>query len=206
MGECWWRCSIILFFLNCNPAPVTCLLVTHWSPLFFSGDCLQATAPHTMQNYFTPTALSWPIRERLMGVCRPRYLAATGSSAGDGETTALWRRRWEGWKKKSKQRMLSAASPLWSRLIRSQWSELTDTVVPLWGTYSPFVSAAAAAAAAEPTQSGTPVCTQHCVAFSMSDSRVGITRWSLRQPPSKLSPNCFHGGFLLPWLVDFFFF
>lgn len=99
MGQCWWRCSIILLFLNCNPAPVTCLLVTHWSPLFSSGDCLQATAPHTMQNYFTPTALSWPIRERLMGVCRPRYLAATGSSAGDGETTALWRRRWEGWKK-----------------------------------------------------------------------------------------------------------
>lgn len=99
-----------------------------------------------------------------------------------------------GMKKKSKQRMLSAASPLWSRLIRSQWSELTDTAVPLWGTYSPLVSAAAA----EPTQSGTPVCTQHCVAFSMSDSRVGITRWSLRQPPSKLSPNCFHGGFLLP--------
>lgn len=33
---------------------MTCLLVTHWSPLFFSGDCLQATAPHTMQKLFHP--------------------------------------------------------------------------------------------------------------------------------------------------------
>lgn len=97
MGKSCWRCSIILLFLKCNPTPVTCLLVPHWPPLFFSNNCLQATAPHTMQNYFNPTALSWPIRERLMGVRGPRYLAPTGPSVGDGETTALWRRRQEGW-------------------------------------------------------------------------------------------------------------